>query len=119
MDRPAIAKAFDAGSTPEGRPYFVMEYFDGLPISQSCDRHRLTMRQRMELFIQVCAGVQHAHQKAIIHRDLKPSNILVTEVDGRPAPCIIDFGVAKAPPNQWMRRPCSPSSVRRSGPSTT
>jgi serine/threonine protein kinase len=119
MDRPAIAKAFDAGSTPEGRPYFVMEYFDGLPISQYCDRHRLTMRQRMELFIQVCEGVQHAHQKAIIHRDLKPSNILVTEVDGRPAPRIIDFGVAKAPPNQWMRRPCSPSSVRRSGPSTT
>jgi len=96
MDHPAIAKVFDAGSTPEGRPYFVMEYVDGLPINQYCDRHRLTMRQRMELFIQVCEGVQHAHQKAIIHRDLKPSNILVTEVDGRPAPRIIDFGVAKA-----------------------
>jgi len=96
MDHPAIAKVFDAGSTPEGRPYFVMEYVDGLPISQYCDRHRLTMRQRMELFIQVCEGVQHAHQKAIIHRDLKPSNILVTEVDGRAAPRIIDFGVAKA-----------------------
>jgi serine/threonine protein kinase len=96
MDHPAIAKVFDAGSTPEGRPYFVMEYVDGLPIQQYCDRHRLTMRQRMELFIQVCEGVQHAHQKAIIHRDLKPSNILVTEVDGRPAPRIIDFGVAKA-----------------------
>jgi eukaryotic-like serine/threonine-protein kinase len=96
MDHPAIAKVFDAGSTPEGRPYFVMEYVDGLPISWYCDHHRLTMRQRMELFIQVCEGVQHAHQKAIIHRDLKPSNILVTEVDGRPAPRIIDFGVAKA-----------------------
>ena len=96
MDHPAIAKVFDAGSTPEGRPYFVMEYVDGLPINQYCDRHRLTMRQRMELFIQVCEGVQHAHQKAIIHRDLKPSNILVTEIDGRPAPRIIDFGVAKA-----------------------
>jgi eukaryotic-like serine/threonine-protein kinase len=96
MDHPAIAKVFDAGSTPEGRPYFVMEYVDGLPITQYCDRHHLTMRQRMELFIQVCEGVQHAHQKAIIHRDLKPSNILVTEVDGRPAPRIIDFGVAKA-----------------------
>ena len=96
MDHPAIAKVFDAGSTPEGRPYFVMEYVDGLPITQYCDRHRLSMRHRMELFIQVCEGVQHAHQKAIIHRDLKPSNILVTEVDGRPAPRIIDFGVAKA-----------------------
>jgi eukaryotic-like serine/threonine-protein kinase len=96
MDHPAIAKVFDAGSTPEGRPYFVMEYVDGLPINWYCDRHRLTLRQRMELFIQVCEGVQHAHQKAIIHRDLKPSNILVTEVDGRPAPRIIDFGVAKA-----------------------
>ena len=96
MDHPAIAKVFDAGSTAEGRPYFVMEYVDGLPINQYCDRHRLNMRQRMELFIQVCEGVQHAHQKAIIHRDLKPSNILVTEVDGRAAPRIIDFGVAKA-----------------------
>src|ERR1700733_2840301 len=96
MDHPAIAKVFDAGSTPEGRPYFVMEYVAGLPINDYCDRHRLTMRQRMELFIQVCEGVQHAHQKAIIHRDLKPSNILVTEIDGRPAPRIIDFGIAKA-----------------------
>src|ERR1700728_3334451 len=96
MDHPAIAKVFDAGSTPEGRPYFVMEFVSGLPITDYCDRHKLTMRQRMELFILVCEGVQHAHQKAIIHRDLKPTNILVTEVDGRPAPRIIDFGVAKA-----------------------
>ncbi|MBV8631708.1 MAG: serine/threonine-protein kinase, partial [Silvibacterium sp.] len=96
MDHPAIAKVFDAGSTPEGRPYFVMEYVAGLPITGYCDRHRLTIRQRMELFVQVCEAVQHAHQKAIIHRDLKPSNILVTEIDGKPMPRIIDFGVAKA-----------------------
>jgi serine/threonine protein kinase/Flp pilus assembly protein TadD len=96
MDHPAIAKVFDAGSTPEGRPYFVMEYVAGIPITDYCDKHRLTTRQRLELFILVCDGVQHAHQKAIIHRDLKPSNILVVEVDGKPLPRIIDFGVAKA-----------------------
>ena len=96
MDHPAIAKVFDAGSTLEGRPYFVMEYVAGLPITDYCDKHKLTIRQRLELFIQVCDGVQHAHQKAIIHRDLKPSNILVGEVDGKPTPRIIDFGVAKA-----------------------
>ena len=96
MDHPAIAKVFDAGSTPEGRPYFVMEYVAGIPITTYCDRHKLTTRQRMELFMQVCEGVQHAHQKAIIHRDLKPSNILVSDVDGKPMPRIIDFGLAKA-----------------------
>jgi serine/threonine protein kinase len=96
MDHPAIAKVFDAGSTAEGRPYFVMEYVAGMPITLYCDRHKLNTRQRLELFISVCEGVQHAHQKAIIHRDLKPSNILVTEVDGKPVPRIIDFGVAKA-----------------------
>src|SRR5215472_1739268 len=82
MDHPAIAKVFDAGSTPEGRPYFVMEYVAGLPITTYCDRHKLTMRERMELFMTVCEGVQHAHQKAILHRDLKPSNVLVSAVDG-------------------------------------
>src|SRR6267154_2396275 len=96
MDHPAIAKVFDAGSTPEGRPYFAMEYVPGIPITAYCDKHRMTTRQRMELFIQVCEGVQHAHQKAIIHRDLKPSNILVSEVNGKPMPRIIDFGLAKA-----------------------
>jgi eukaryotic-like serine/threonine-protein kinase len=96
MDHPAIAKVFDAGSTAEGRPYFVMEYVAGLPITEYCDRHKLSTRLRLELFIQVCEGVQHAHQKAIIHRDLKPSNILVTEVDDKPMPRIIDFGVARA-----------------------
>jgi eukaryotic-like serine/threonine-protein kinase len=96
MDHPAIAKVFEAGSTPEGRPYFAMEYVAGMPITAYCDKHRLTLRQRMELFILVCEGVQHAHQKAIIHRDLKPSNILVSEIDRKPMPRIIDFGVAKA-----------------------
>jgi non-specific serine/threonine protein kinase/serine/threonine-protein kinase len=96
MDHPAIAKVFDAGSTAQGRPYFVMEYVAGIPVTAYCDKHRLTTRERLELFVHVCEGVQHAHQKAIIHRDLKPSNILVTEVDGKPAPKIIDFGVAKA-----------------------
>src|SRR6202451_4461546 len=100
MDHPAIAKVFDAGSTPLGRPYFVMEYVTGTPITDYCDKHRLSTRQRLELFILVCEGVQHAHQKAIIHRDLKPSNILVSEVDGKPMPRIIDFGVSKATSQQ-------------------
>src|SRR5580704_15493265 len=96
MDHPAIAKVLDAGSTPQGAPYFVMEYVAGVPITTYCDNHRLSTRDRLELFMHVCEGVQHAHQKAIIHRDLKPTNILVTAVDGHPAPKIIDFGVAKA-----------------------
>src|SRR5450755_3304377 len=96
MNHPAIAKVFDAGSTLEGRPYFVMEYVAGMPITSCCDKHKLTTRQRLELFILVCEGVQHAHQKAIIPRDLKPSKILVSEVDGKAMPRIIDFGVAKA-----------------------
>jgi serine/threonine protein kinase len=96
MDHPGIARVFDAGSTPEGIPYFVMEYASGEPMTGYCDRRQLSTRQRLELFRQLCEAVQHAHQKAIIHRDLKPSNILVTEVDGRPMPKIIDFGIAKA-----------------------
>jgi len=96
MDHPAIAKVFDAGATPAGQPYLVMEYVDGLPITDYCDRKKLGIRERLRLFLQVCKGVQHAHQKAIIHRDLKPSNILVAEVDGKPVPRIIDFGLAKA-----------------------
>jgi non-specific serine/threonine protein kinase/serine/threonine-protein kinase len=95
MEHPAIAKVFDADSTPEGQPYFVMEYVAGLPITTYCDQKRLSTRARLGLFIQVCEGVQHAHQKAIIHRDLKPSNVLVVEVDGKPQPRIIDFGIAK------------------------
>jgi non-specific serine/threonine protein kinase/serine/threonine-protein kinase len=95
MDHPSIAKVFDAGTTSTGQPYFVMEYVDGLPINEYCDRKKLGIRARLELFIQVCEGVQHAHQKAIIHRDIKPTNILVIEVDGKPCPRIIDFGLAK------------------------
>jgi serine/threonine protein kinase len=95
MDHPAIAKVFDAGTTPQGQPYLVMEYVRGLPITDYCDQHKLSIRERLELFIHACEGVQHAHQKAIIHRDLKPSNILVLEVDGKAVPRIIDFGLAK------------------------
>ena len=95
MDHPVIAKVFDAGATPQGQPYLVMEYVPGLPITEYCDERTLRIRQRVELFIQACDGVQHAHQKAIIHRDLKPANILVLEVDGKPVPRIIDFGLAK------------------------
>jgi eukaryotic-like serine/threonine-protein kinase len=95
MEHPSIAKVFDAGATPQGQPYFAMEYVDGLPINQYCDDKRLGIRARLQLFLQVCDGVQHAHQKAIIHRDLKPSNILIVEVDGKPTPRIIDFGLAK------------------------
>jgi serine/threonine protein kinase len=96
MDHPAIAKVFEAGVTMLGQPYFVMEYVPGLPITQYCDQKELPLAGRLELFIQACEGVQHAHQKAIIHRDLKPANILVLEVDGKPTPRIIDFGLAKA-----------------------
>ncbi len=96
MDHPAIARVFDAGATPQGRPYFVMEPVRGVPITEHCDRYRLTVRQRLELFLRVCEGVQHAHQKAVIHRDLKPSNVLVAIRDDRPEPKIIDFGIAKA-----------------------
>ncbi len=96
MDHPAIAKVFDAGADANGRPYFVMEYVPGEPITEYCDQRKLTIRERLELFVKVCEGVQHAHQKAVIHRDLKPANILVVEIDGRPMPRIIDFGLAKA-----------------------
>jgi eukaryotic-like serine/threonine-protein kinase len=96
MDHPNIAKVLDAGATPEGRPFFAMELVKGTPITRYCDEHRLTPRQRLELFVQVCQAVQHAHQKGVIHRDLKPSNVLVAPYDGRPVPKVIDFGVAKA-----------------------
>jgi tetratricopeptide (TPR) repeat protein len=96
MNHPSIAKVFDAGTTPEGRPFFAMEYVKGEPITCYCDRHCLTTRERLELFMKVCAGVQHAHQKGIIHRDIKASNVLVAIQEEKPVPKIIDFGVAKA-----------------------
>jgi tetratricopeptide (TPR) repeat protein/serine/threonine protein kinase len=96
MDHPHIAKVLDAGTTPAGRPYFVMELVRGVPITEYCDQSQLTPRERLALFLPVCQAVQHAHHKAIIHRDLKPSNVLVTLHDGVPVPKVIDFGVAKA-----------------------
>ena len=96
MDHPHISKVFDAGTTDTGRPYFVMELVKGIPITQYCDEHRQSPRERLELFVPVCQAVQHAHQKGIIHRDIKPSNVLVCDYDDRPMPKIIDFGVAKA-----------------------
>jgi serine/threonine protein kinase/Flp pilus assembly protein TadD len=96
MDHPNIAKVFDAGETERGYPYFVMELVRGEPITEYCDRHKLSTRERLRLFLPVCHAVQHAHQKGIIHRDLKPSNILVTSTDGKPVPKVIDFGIAKA-----------------------
>uniref|UniRef100_A0A7C2NZ04 Serine/threonine protein kinase n=1 Tax=Schlesneria paludicola TaxID=360056 RepID=A0A7C2NZ04_9PLAN len=96
MDHPHIAKVHDAGATPSGRPYFVMELVRGVPIIEFCDQNRLSVRQRLDLFVDVCLAVQHAHQKGIIHRDLKPGNVLVTLHDGRQVVKVIDFGVAKA-----------------------
>ncbi len=96
MDHPNIARVLDAGTTETGRPYFVMELVQGIPITQYCDDKLLNTVERLELFIQVCNAIQHAHQKGIIHRDLKPSNVLIAIYDGKPVPKIIDFGVAKA-----------------------
>ncbi len=96
MDHPNISKVYDAGSTESGHPYFVMELVKGKPITEFCDEQQLDTRSRLELFQQVCLGVQHAHQKGIIHRDIKPDNVLVALYDDRPVPKIIDFGVAKA-----------------------
>ena len=96
MDHPNIAKIFDAGTTPDGRPYFVMEHVKGEPITTYADRHLLTTKERLELFIQVCQAVQHAHSKTVIHRDIKPTNVLVAVTGDAPTPKVIDFGVAKA-----------------------
>jgi serine/threonine protein kinase len=96
MDHPSIASVFDGGATDTGRPYFVMELVKGISITQFCDERKLSTRERLELFMQVCQAVQHAHQKGIIHRDLKPTNVLVTVKDDHPVPKVIDFGVAKA-----------------------
>ena len=102
MDHPNIAKVFDAGATETGRPYFVMELVRGIKITDFCDRQNLRARERLDLFIQVCQAVQHAHQKGIIHRDIKPSNILVTVGDVAPVPKVIDFGIAKATTDQRL-----------------
>jgi serine/threonine protein kinase/Tfp pilus assembly protein PilF len=96
MEHPHVARVYDAGLTGSGRPYFVMEYVQGIPITEHCDKYKLTVEQRLRLFLHVCEGVQHAHQKGIIHRDIKPSNILISMENGRAIPKIIDFGVAKA-----------------------
>ncbi len=96
MDHSNIARVYDGGTTAGGQPFFVMELVHGEPITGYCDRMRLPVPARLELFVAVCQAVQHAHQKGIIHRDLKPGNVLVADVDGRPMPKVIDFGVAKA-----------------------
>lgn len=96
MDHPNIAKLLDAGTTEDGQPYFVMDLVKGIPVTEYCDAHRLSIHDRLGLFVQICSAVQHAHQKGIIHRDIKPSNILVESHDGKPVPKIIDFGLAKA-----------------------
>ncbi|MHC5212924.1 MAG: serine/threonine-protein kinase, partial [Planctomycetota bacterium] len=96
MAHPNVAQVFDGGTADDGRPYFVMEFVEGEPLTEYADRHRLSTNARLELFLAVCDGVQHAHQKGLIHRDLKPSNLLVTQRDGRATPKIIDFGVARA-----------------------
>ncbi|MBK8980011.1 MAG: serine/threonine protein kinase [Planctomycetes bacterium] len=96
MDHPNIARVLDGGTTSQGRPFFVMELVRGLPLVEFCDAARLPLEERLGVFVQVCRAVEHAHQKGIVHRDLKPSNLLVTTVDGRPMPKVIDFGVAKA-----------------------
>ncbi|MDG3005218.1 serine/threonine-protein kinase [Paludisphaera mucosa] len=96
MDHPNIAKVLDAGATPDGRPFFVMELVNGVPLGRYCDARRLAVADRLDLFRQICGAVQHAHQKGVVHRDLKPSNVLVEDHGGRPTPKVIDFGLAKA-----------------------
>ncbi len=111
MDHPGIARMLDTGAMPDGRPYFVMEYVPGLPITEFCDARRMKVGERLELFRQVCLSVHHAHSRGIIHRDIKPSNILVTLHDGRPAAKVIDFGIAKA----LARRPIDRTWVTQEG----
>ncbi|MDB5290268.1 MAG: pkn [Phycisphaerales bacterium] len=104
MDHPNIAKVLDAGSTEAGRPYFVMELVRGVPITDYCDTNNLPLSERLELFVQVCRAVQHAHQKGIIHRDIKPNNVMVAMADGHPVPKVIDFGIAKATNQQFTEK---------------
>ncbi|MEM8678755.1 MAG: serine/threonine-protein kinase, partial [Planctomycetota bacterium] len=107
MDHEHIAKVFDAGSTPDGRLYFVMELVDGVPITRYCEQRQLSMAARLDLFLLVCRAIQHAHQKGVVHRDVKPSNVLIVEVDGRPLPKVIDFGLAKA-----LEQPLAPHTLQ-------
>ncbi|MEM7235669.1 MAG: serine/threonine-protein kinase, partial [Planctomycetota bacterium] len=104
LDHPAIAKIHDAGATDDGRPYFVMEHVRGVPFTENCDRERLPLNERLELFCQVCRGVEHAHSRGIIHRDIKPSNVLVSCLHEKPQAKIIDFGVAKATSQRLTER---------------
>ncbi|MFC1635810.1 serine/threonine protein kinase, partial [Planctomycetota bacterium] len=104
MEHPHVARVYDAGLTGSGRPYFVMEYVKGIPITEHCDEHKLTVEERLRLFLHVCEAVQHAHQKGIIHRDLKPSNILVSIEGNEAVPRIIDFGVARAVSQQLTEK---------------
>ncbi len=104
MDHPSIARVYDAGTMPDGRPYFVMEYVAGVPLTEHCDADRLTLTERLHLFCQLCEAVQHAHQKAVIHRNLKPSNVLAARTDGAVQLKIIDFGIAKAVGGQQLGR---------------
>lgn len=110
MRHPGIAQVYDAGATAEGFPYFAMEFIDGTPVTRYSEAHALPLRQRVELFVRICQAVQHAHQKGVIHRDLKPGNLLVDEVDGKPVPKIIDFGIATA-----ASRALGGGSVERAG----
>ncbi|HEX6885918.1 MAG TPA: serine/threonine-protein kinase [Planctomycetota bacterium] len=111
MNHPNIAKVFDAGQTDTGRPYFVMEYVAGEPITDYCDRHKLPLRERLELFAIVCRAIQHAHQRGILHRDVKPSNVLVSNQEGRHVPMVIDFGLAKV----LRTEPASANLLTREG----
>ena len=104
MDHPNIARVYEAGATEEGRPYFAMEFVRGVPITDYCDSHRLSLPRRLEIFVAVCEGIQHAHRRGVIHRDVKPSNLLVTVHDDRPVPKVIDFGVAKATSQRLTER---------------
>ncbi len=104
MNHPNIAKVFEAGSTDQGHPYFVMELVNGVSITEYCDQEKLTTSERLKMFTAVCRAIQHAHQKGVIHRDLKPNNILVAEFDGKPVPKVIDFGVAKAMGSQLTEK---------------
>lgn len=104
LDHPNIAKVFDAGATETGRPYFVMELVQGTPITKYCDKEKLNIEARVDLLIQVCHAIQHAHQKGIVHRDIKPSNVLVTIQDGLPMPKVIDFGIAKATQQELLEK---------------